>query len=201
MVAREIKKDNRCDLFAATPPIEAMRTIVSIAASKYKKQATQKLMLCDVKRAYFYAAARRKVFVNICDEDYQEGDEHMCGELLLSMYGTRDAAQNWAEEYSSHLIKIGFAQGISNPCLFHHRERSISTMVHGGDYFSTADSDQLQWMKRELEARFEIKTSIIGGENGDLKKMRVLNRIFEWTDGGITYEPDARHAEIIVRDL
>ena len=31
--------------------------------------------------------------------------------------------------------------------------------------------------------------------------MRILNRIVEWTDAGISYEADQRHAEIIVRDM
>ena len=31
--------------------------------------------------------------------------------------------------------------------------------------------------------------------------MRLLNRVVSWTDRGIAYEADARHAEIIVRDL
>ena len=31
--------------------------------------------------------------------------------------------------------------------------------------------------------------------------MRVLNRTLRWTDSGITYEPDQRHAEIIVKEL
>ena len=31
--------------------------------------------------------------------------------------------------------------------------------------------------------------------------MRVLNRTVRWTDSGITYEPDQRHAEIIIKEL
>ena len=52
-------------------------------------------MFADVSRAHFYAKCRRDVFVQIADEDWQPGDEHRCGKLNLSMYGTRDAAQNW----------------------------------------------------------------------------------------------------------
>ena len=35
----------------------------------------------------------------------------------------------------------------------------------------------------------------------DQKTMRVLNRIVEWTDKGIRYEADQRHAEIICKEL
>ena len=43
----------------------------------------------DVRRAYFHAAARRKVYVELPGEDYEEG---MCGRLVKATYGTRDAA-------------------------------------------------------------------------------------------------------------
>ena len=45
----------------------------------------------DVRRAYFHARARRDVFVELPEEDAEPG---MCGKLLKSLYGTRDAAQN-----------------------------------------------------------------------------------------------------------
>ena len=32
----------------------------------------------------------------------------MCGELIKSMYGTRDAAQNWEHEYMEYQKELGF---------------------------------------------------------------------------------------------
>ena len=76
----------------------AMKLIISWVASRgeYGKGAIG-LMYIDVRRAYFQAMARRDVFVNLPDEDWEEG---MCGKLIKSIYGTRDAAHNWEEEYS-----------------------------------------------------------------------------------------------------
>ena len=51
-----------------------------------------KLAFIDVKRAYFYARARRPVYIEIPIEDYEPGDELRVGKLNLSLYGTRDAA-------------------------------------------------------------------------------------------------------------
>ena len=48
-----------------------------------------KLDFIDIRRAYFYAKAKRDVYIKLPDEDAQEG---MCGKLDLSMYGTRAAA-------------------------------------------------------------------------------------------------------------
>ncbi len=90
-------------------------------------------MVNDVRRAYFYAAATREVYVTIPEEDREEGDEARVGRLQLSMYGTRDAARNWQATYTEHLKKIGFTQGRSSPCVFKHKERDLLTMVHGDD--------------------------------------------------------------------
>ena len=45
--------------------------------------------------------ARRRVFFELPPDDYQVGDEHMCGLLQYSLYVTRDAAQNLEEEVTS----------------------------------------------------------------------------------------------------
>ena len=63
------------------------------------------MMYADVSRAYFYAKAFRPVYVRLSDEDRAEGDEQMCGRLVMSMYGTRDAATNWAAKYTETLLQ------------------------------------------------------------------------------------------------
>ena len=50
-------------------------------------------------------------------EDYQLGDEHRCGLLRYSLYGTRDAAQNWEEELASTLSSLGLTRGSACPCV------------------------------------------------------------------------------------
>ena len=37
--------------------------------------------------------------------------------------------------------------------------------------------------------------------SNDLKEMRVLNRIVRITDGGLLYEADPRHAEMLIKSL
>ena len=78
-------------------------------------------MANDVSRAYFYADATRLLYVAL-PEEAGEGAS-MCGRLLKSLYGTRDAATNWSKAYTDVLINIGFEVGVSNPCLFKHAAR------------------------------------------------------------------------------
>ena len=89
-VAKEYKTHARPELYGSSPPLEAPKVVLS--------RGGKVVAMVDVRRAYSYAAARRKVFVELPPEDYQPGDEHMCGLLRDSLYGTRDAAQNWEEE-------------------------------------------------------------------------------------------------------
>ena len=101
LVAKEIKLDNRMDLFAATPPLEAKKILFSLAVadgigySEGHRKDGMKIDFIDISRAYFQADALRDVYVQLPDEDAEPG---MCGKLVKSMYGTRDAAQNWGEE-------------------------------------------------------------------------------------------------------
>eukprot|EP00973_Karenia_brevis_P061009 8483342-Karenia_brevis.AAC.1 len=203
LVAKQFKTSNEPELYAATPPLEALKIIISRAATKDEKhrRLTRKIMVNDVSRAYFYARSDTPTFVEICAEDYEPGDEDRCGELNVSMYGTRQAAQNWQKCVSQTLTKNGFNQARSSPCLFWHPVKDITTMIHGDDFVSAGTSNSLKWLKCIVEAAFEISTRVVGPEEDDEKQLKVLNRIITYTDEGIEYEPDPRHAEIIVRDL
>ena len=117
------------------------------------------------------------------------------------MYGARDAAQNWQEEFSSMLESIGFKAGRSSPCIFYHENKDIRTFVHGDDYVSAGSSEDLDWLRKRLEEKYAIKTEVLGDGKGETREIRVLNRIIRWETDGISYEPDPRHAEIIAKEM
>ena len=105
LVAREINTNKRDDLFAATPPLEALKIILSLITTANKGEI---IMINDISRAFFHAPAKRRVYVHLPNEDKNGGDEELCGRLYYSMYGTRDAAETWLDAYSKPLIDIGF---------------------------------------------------------------------------------------------
>ena len=53
-----------------------------------------RILAVDVKRAYSYAPAKMPLFIELPVEDRLPGDEGSVAQLNLSLYGTRDAAQN-----------------------------------------------------------------------------------------------------------
>ena len=65
------------------------------------------------------------------DEDYEAG---MCGKLIVSMYGTQDAASNWEYKYSTHLVENGFIRGKSSPCVFWNPKAGVRGAVNGDDF-------------------------------------------------------------------
>ena len=199
LVAKEIKVSDKPELFAATPPLEALKLILSLAACASSGQRC--VMHNDVSRAYFHAPAIRDVFVDIVAEDLEAGDEEKCGWLNVSMYGTRDAARNWEARYREVLITLGFQQGASNPCVFTHRQKDIHTVVHGDDFTSEGEHDQLRWMQKKLEEQFALKTKVMGAAPALHKELCVLNRRISWDEKGIKYEADTKHVMLLKKDM
>ena len=120
IVAQEFNDHKRDDLFAATPPLEAVKMLLSSAVTEgigysVNKMKGMKIEFIDVRRAYYHADAVREVYIALPQGDEEEG---MCGKLVKSLQGTRDAAQNWEAAYSEVLLAQGVIQGKSTPCLF-----------------------------------------------------------------------------------
>ena len=117
-----------------------------------------KLDFIDVKNAYLHARARRDVYVKLPEEDYEVG---MVGKLMRSLYGTRDAAQNWEVEYSEFLQSIGCNRDISSPCVFYHPERNIRAVVHGDDFILLGSESQLNWLREKISDKFQVKFKLV----------------------------------------
>ena len=86
------------NIFAATPPLEALRMVISNATTGKRGKV---IMIADVSRAYMYARIPEDeyCYVNLCHEDKtDDSDEYMCGRLKGAMYGTRKASQYWQTE-------------------------------------------------------------------------------------------------------
>ena len=201
-VGKEFNNGVEEGLFAATPPLEALKAMISELATEDEGEVEETvLMINDVARAFFEAGTSRDICIELPEEDKIEGEGDMVGKLRMSLYGTRDAAANFQEEVRRFMVKLGFKQGKYNPCTYWHKERRIRTLVHGDDFVSKASRKEAGWLKKKMEERFEIKTKLIGNGRGEVKEERVLNRVIRVTPEGWEYEPDQRHAELLVSAL
>jgi hypothetical protein len=189
-------------LFASTPPLEALRLLVSDAATICEGQ-DKVLMINDISRAYFEAPMRRFLCVELPDEarDQKDYEEDNVGLLLMSLYGTRDAAANFQAEVNVFMKSCGFRRGRYNVSTYYHQEKNLKTLVHGDDFVTTGERKNTEWFRARLLSRFQIKTKVVGTGTSDLREATVLNRTIRTTATGWEYEADQRHADILVREM
>ena len=207
MVGKEFNDREIDGLFAATPPLEGLRMLLSWAATvdrsprSGRPAARKSIMIADVSRAFFVAPARRDVCVELPAEALAAGETCMdtVGKLEASLYGTRDASANWQDEVNKCMRQWGFVQGKYNPCTYWHPTRAIRCLVHGDDFVSVGASQSLAWMEANLKERFEVKVVKVGQakERGEVPEARILNRAIRVTPDGWEYEADQRHVDLV----
>jgi len=213
LVARQIRQAGEEAIFAPTPPLEALRSIISMAATDmpgqpphvrdpHSERRTQ-ISAIDISRAYFNASTDGSDPTYVALPTEHPGQQRgMCGLLKKHMYGTRAAADGWQQEYSGFMKSIGFAQGEACPCLFVHKARGIASSVHGDDFTTTGPKVELDWFEKQLESKYELrKGGRLGPGNEDSKEFLVLNRAIRWTEKGLEYEADPRQAERLLENL
>ena len=173
-VAKQFKNSDAEGWFAATPPIEALRTIISSVTTGSKNKV---LSIMDVSRAFFYAPVQHEIYVELCEEAIEdETDRNKCAKLKMSMYGTKAAAQTWQREVQNTMLNLGFVLGKSSSVIFYHPERDIMTLVHGDDFVSSGRPEELVWLRLQMEAKYEITTSVLGPHDGMKREVKVLDR-------------------------
>ena len=124
LVAREFNTaDKRGELFAGTPGLMAMRTVISRAMTKGENGANRTIMLADVKTAFLYGDARRSLYVELPPENPLSATGRHVGKLERAMYGTRDVPMTWQD---------------------HVRE---TLRVHVDDLLCTGVRDDLMWLE------------------------------------------------------
>ena len=97
------------------------------------------------------------------------------------------------------MIDLGFTSGDATPCNFWHEAKELRVTVHGDDFTIVSPTDSLQWLKSSMEKICDIKSDFLGPqEEGCKTELRILNHVIRWTSEGIEYEPDQRHADLII---
>ena len=200
LVAKDFAAQKDDSFFAATPPLEALRVLLSDLASREGEGGEEvKLMVLDAKKAHLHAAAERELYV-VLPAEAGGG----CARLLRALYGTRDAPALWEAYAASQLTALGFRRGRANSCVYFHKQRGLRCLVHGDDFVLTGTRRHLEWVRRELSKVILLKcVGVLGSDiaGGDVGEIRVLNRVIRRLRDGVRYEPDPRHHEILTSML
>ena len=99
LVCTQVRHDVVEPIFSATPPMETLRVLLSVACQDDVFQAEDPFLIsiADVSRTHFYADAVRDVYVRMPDEDPKGKQPGVCGKLRKTMYGSLDAEKRWRE--------------------------------------------------------------------------------------------------------
>ena len=204
LVCMEVRRGEVEAIFSATPPLEAARVLVAIAASEDPRrvQDPYKVMVLDVSRAHFYAKAVRDVYVRLPPEEPRSSDPNACGKLRCTMYGTLDAAEQWGYHYTAVLLAAGFVQGVASPCHFYHPTKGAFVVVHGDDFMVVGKAAARRYTQEVLTKEYEMSSiKTLGLDNGDEQNIKYLNRTLTITPHGIEWEADETHVQKILEAL
>ena len=198
LVAQELGYGTRMDeLYANTPSLSCVKLAMVYAAQRHK---ARKLMTLDVKSAFLYGAARRKIYIELPSADPRAGG-HEVGVLHKALYGTRDAPQIWQHEVRGTLTRMGFRQSCLQPSVYIHDVREILLVVHVDDFLVAASQEALEWVFAEMSLSYELKRKVVSSCPHDAHDTSYLNRRIRWNvHNELSYEGDSKHTERLLKD-
>ena len=89
----------------------------------------------DISRAHFMPKVKRELYIEIPKEDLSDHDGDVVGRSVRNMYGFRDAANGWFEDWKELLNTHNYTTGIANPALFYNAQRGSRGAIHGDDFY------------------------------------------------------------------
>ena len=127
--------------FAATPPVEGFRFLLSRAMTGEKKRDPQDELVIAV-------AIR------------MQGDPSCPSGIAMvnrAIYGTKDAAQCFDSYCERTMEKLDCNVGVFNPCLYTHLVKDVSVLRHGDDFATLSTHTQIAEFKEDLSKHLLVK--------------------------------------------
>src|SRR6266850_1948745 len=106
-------------------PVVRLETIRAILSLIPKEKLIVQQM--DVKGAYLNGTLKERVYMHQ-PEGYEDGTDHVCL-LIKTLYGLKQAGQEWNAEFDNKVRKHGFTQLLSDPCVYIHRDHKGITII------------------------------------------------------------------------
>ena len=98
------------ELFSAVPPWETVKAPLAFLVKDGVSDAEEQLYIgmFDISRAHFMPKDR-ELYLELPDEAKAPGDGDVVGRMNRSMYGFRDAGNNWMRDWQSLHQSTGYA--------------------------------------------------------------------------------------------
>ena len=203
MVSLQHGGNAREGLFAAMPPLEALKLVISLTVSKGRHvhvKNAHKMMFIDISKAYLHAdVINNELYVELPAEMNLPNN---CGHLKKDLNGTRDAAKCWENDSSTTMATLGYVKGKGSPCLFKHAASGSMAFIHGDDFVVSGAEMHLKDLKKAICDKYKAKVrAILDPEIADDKSVVMLGRILEWKEHGVDVEADPKHVELILKEM
>ena len=142
-------------------------------------------MLLDVKKAFLYGEIKRRVYIELPEEDeHREGGRYV-GMLNKAMYGLRDAPQVWQMEVRRILGGMGFIESTTAPCVYYQPLTGIRLVTHVDDFLCIGPGTQLREFYENLHHVLDLKCELLGPSPNEGKVGTFLGRTIEWHEWGV----------------
>ena len=140
------------ETYAPVIRIETIHTILALVPSKGLK-----VQQMDVKGAFLNGNMSERVYMRQPD-GFNDGTGHVC-RLIKTIYGLRQAGQEWNKVYNEQMHKLGFEPLKSDPCAYMHRRTGgadiVTTWVDNLLLFTESD-ELMSKLAANMHEKFEL---------------------------------------------
>ena len=151
-------------------------------------------MAIDFTKAFLYGVMEREVYIELPNEDARKHDGDMVGLLRKAMYGLRDAPLIWQKVVRKMLGELGFVALKTAQCVYANPISGVVIVAHVDDFLCYGDGALLVKLLDDLMAKYECSGDMLGPGAREIKELKFLGRKIRWTDAGVEWEGDDKHA-------
>ena len=85
-------------------------------------------------------------------------------------------------------------------CVYIHPTSGVKLLAHVDDIMAVGPENALQDLQRQLRAKYELKSQMLGPTADCAKEVEFLGRTVRWTENGLQYEAGSKHVQALLQD-
>lgn len=142
------------ETFSPVVKFESVRTIIAISAEN-----NFLLHQMDVTSAFLNGFLDEEIYMTQPEGFVVKGQENLVCKLKKSLYGLKQAPRCWNTSIDGHLKKLGFAQTVSDPCIYIKSfPETIIIGVYVDDIIIACKSDKIMNdIKKNISRAYSVK--------------------------------------------
>jgi len=154
LVARGFSQTYSVDyenIFALTVKFNILQVFLAIVALK-----NLECHQVNVNNVFMKSFLKKTIYMTLPPE-VNVAPDHVL-HILRSLYGLKQAAQDWHEQCVTKLLKLSFHQSKADLCLLLHSIKRIMLLLYVNNIVMTsANLPHILWFKQALAGVFEVK--------------------------------------------